>query len=333
MMNDTAERSGIILAAGRGTRMEPLSSQIPKALLPVLGKPLFGIIAGKLLREGASSLHANLFHLGAKIREYAALSGLPVTFYPETELLDTGGGIGNMAGAIPPRGIVLIHNCDVISNIGFAPAIELHKASGALFTMILAGGTEERAPGPEGSAEGRLPPPHVALSGGGDVAGFAGRGAPAGALMCGYTGMAVMSPGAAPFFPIGKKAGLVDILLSMIEKRPGSVKGYLPGGGARSLSWSEAGTPSAYIDLHRRILSGGEFFDPALEPPPLPLYAGEGSAIDPFAEWKGFLCAGRNSSIGRGAFLEDCVVLDGASVVPGTSARSTVFFQGGEISG
>lgn len=147
--------------------MEPLSSRMPKALLPVLGKPLFGIIAGKLLREGASSLHANLFHLGARIREYAAMSGLPVTFHPEAELLDTGGGIGNMAGAIPPGGVALVHNCDVISNICFAPAIEMHRASGALFTMILAGGPQERRPGPEGSAAGRLPAPrgHFRLRG------------------------------------------------------------------------------------------------------------------------------------------------------------------------
>ncbi len=327
----------MILAAGRGTRMEPLSSCLPKALFPVLGKPLFGIIAEKLLREGAVHLHANLYHLGAQIEEYALGASFPVTFHREEELLDTGGGIGNMAAVLRDTGIALIHNCDVISSAGFGPAIEMHRRTGALFTMML-------ATGPEGTPSGRMPPPHVAVSDDGNITGFAGRGTSLGAGlkpadsgqapgMYGYTGMAVMSMEAVDHFPVGKKAGLVDILLSMIDKRPGSVKGYIIDGGAHPFTWAETGTIPAYIDLHRRILNGRELFDPTLKPPRLPLYAGDGSVIDPRARWKGFLCVGRESSIGKNVFLEDCVVLDKVTLAPGVCGKSTVFYPGGEISG
>jgi MurNAc alpha-1-phosphate uridylyltransferase len=68
---------GIILAAGKGTRMQPLTDRVPKPLLPVTGVPVLEIAAGKLLRTGASRLHINLFHLGGMIREYAEGKGWP----------------------------------------------------------------------------------------------------------------------------------------------------------------------------------------------------------------------------------------------------------------
>jgi NDP-sugar pyrophosphorylase family protein len=71
----------------------------------------------------------------------------------------------------------------------------------------------------------------------------------------------------------------------------------------------------------------GTFFDPALPPPPLPLRAGEGSSIDPGAEWRGFLDVGRNARIERNTFLEDCVLLESAVVREGARLTRAVIYD------
>jgi NDP-sugar pyrophosphorylase family protein len=305
---------GIILAAGKGTRMLPLTEAVPKPLLPVTGVPLIEIAAEKLLRCGAARLHVNLYHLGGTIREFAGAADWPVVFHEEQELLDTGGGIGNMAGDLGDADHILLHNGDIITSAGFGEALEFHAGRNALVTMMLMR--------PEES--GRTPPAAVTVDEKGNAT-YIGPSPPAGRPALGYTGMAVISGTALRFFP-REKAGLVPVLLEMISHEPGSVAGF-DISDLNCPCWGEIGSPESYLDIHRRIMLERVRFDEALPPPALPLRAGRGSSIDPGAEWAGFLDVGDNALIEGNTFLEDCVVLEGAAVRSGTRLRSAIIFD------
>ena len=322
---------GMILAAGLGTRMGKLSSFLPKPLVPVLGRPLFGLIADKLVREGAGHIHSNIHHLPEKIELYAEREDLPVTFHREETLLDTGGGIGNMASSCRETDLVLLHNGDILTNISYGPAIEAHLDSGALFTMILLGaGTNVIHPPLQVVTDHDN---HL-ISIGGDP-----RNDAKGTVRSGYTGLAIISPEAFDYFPNGEKAGLVEILLKMISVDPGSVIGFRVGKETASLpdtgpvAWAEAGTPSLLLDLHRRILVGGERFTPSIPATSMPLFAGKGTNIAPGVRWKGFLSLGKNSVVNRNTMLEDCVILDDTIVEPGTECIRSIIYPDGMIEG
>ncbi len=308
---------GIILAAGKGTRMLPLTGLIPKPLLPVTGVPMLEIAAAKLLRSGASRLHINLFHLGEMIREYADGRNWPVVFHEEKELLDTGGGIGNMAADLSGADHVLLHNGDILSSFGFDEALESHIGRKAMVTMILM----------KPEKGGRTPPAAVTVNAGGDVLDI-GPSPPDDSTALGYTGMAIISGEALAYFPAEKK-GLVPVLLEMISRRPGSVAGFNAStiSSTDQTAWGEIGSPQSYLDIHRRILLERVRFDGAVPPPPIPLRAGDDSSIDPGADWTGFLDVGNGARIEGNTFLEDCVVMEGAAVRSGARLRSAIIYD------
>ncbi len=313
---------GIILAAGKGTRMLPLTGKLPKPLLPVTGVPLLEILADKLLRSGVSRLHINLFHLGDMIREYAGGKDWPVLFHEEKELLDTGGGIGNMAPDLRDADHVLLHNGDILSSFSFDEALEYHIGRKAMVTMILM----------EPEMGGRTPPAAVTMNAGGDVLDI-GPSPPAASTegastAMGYTGMAVLSGDALEYFPREKK-GLVPVLLEMISHSPGSVAGFNASAISSSdeTAWGEIGSPQSYLDIHRRIMLEMVRFDRAVLPSTVPLRTGEGASIDPGARWAGFLDVGKGALIEGNTFLENCVVMDGAVVRDGTRLSSVIVYD------
>ncbi len=338
MRNDTENGTafgtiaGVILAAGHGTRMHPLTDAIPKPLLPVLGVPLLEIIIQRLLGAGAAMIHANLYHLADRIAEYAGRRDWPVTFHRETELLGTGGGIGNIGAHLPPCDLILLQNGDILSNIDFGAAISRHQGSGALVTMIVVPAAVGSAANDAETDAFRRPPPSVRVNDGGFVTAVGASpetdGEPA---ELGYTGMAVLSPAALEYFPRGEPGGLVETIQAMTAERPGAVAAYNPATRGNEFHWGEIGSCGGYLDLHRRILVEKTLFDPLLPPPPLPLHVGDGSTIDPGAGWRGFLAVGSNATIERNVILEDCVVLDGTFVASGSSHRRAVLFPEGII--
>ena len=318
MRDATPIISGIILAAGYGERMLPLTDTLPKPLFPILGTPLFEILVRKLMRHGAADIHCNLHHLPGKIEEFAEGTGWPVRFHRERELLGTGGGVGNMADGIAGADIILLHNGDIISGLRYESAISLHRKRGALVTLVLV------PSGPKANVATDADDGVVAI--GEAAAGHARR-----ARLLGYTGMAVLSPESLPFFPRGEKAELVPILTAMMRKRPGSVVGWNAAANGERYAWGDAGSPEGYLAIHRSILVDKVRFDPALEPPPLSIHAGEGAVVDPGTEWKGFCEIGPRAVIERDARLEDCVVLADTVVARGSVHRNEILFTGGAL--
>ncbi len=88
----------MILAAGKGTRLAPLTERTPKPLLPLRGKPLIQWQVEALIAAGVTDIVINLHHLGEQIASYlgdGSRFGATIEYSRETELLETGGGIVN----------------------------------------------------------------------------------------------------------------------------------------------------------------------------------------------------------------------------------------------
>ncbi len=317
--------AGMILAAGYGKRMRPLTSYIPKPLIPVLGIPMIELVAAKLTSEGASRLYANSHHLTEKIEEHVLERGLPIKLHREETLLGTGGGIGNMAASLLDEEIVLLANSDILTDIQFGPAVAQHIRTKALATMILVSGDPSLP-------ASFFPPPHVIAGPDGSILGFikAGGNRQEAGRYYGYTGMSVLSRDALGYFPSTEKKGLLDILRIMISERPGSVAGYIVPQ-SPAFSWSEIGAPRSFIELHERLLSGRETFSPLLETPPLPLHAGTNASIPQDLKWQGFLEIGANVAIGRGCSLKNCVILKDSVIGDGRSMENIIVFPEGEM--
>ena len=108
----------MIFAAGLGTRLKPMTDTMPKALVPVGGRPLLQILLEKLARHGCTEAVINVHHFADMIEEWCAShqTDISIRFSDErAELLETGGGIRH-AMPMLSGGRFLIHNVDILSN-------------------------------------------------------------------------------------------------------------------------------------------------------------------------------------------------------------------------
>ena len=115
----------MIFAAGKGTRLKPLTDVIPKALVPVDDVPLIQRVMQKIVDSGATRVIVNVHHHARQLENYLALlqmkfPSVEILISDESDnLLDTGGGIKHARGLFTntPPTPVLIHNCDILSNV------------------------------------------------------------------------------------------------------------------------------------------------------------------------------------------------------------------------
>lgn len=110
----------MIFAAGLGTRLKPLTDTMPKALVPVGGKPLIDRVMSKVIEAGATEIVVNVHHFAEQVKTHLAQKdwGVPVSISDESKaLLDTGGGLRHAAHLFSnDERPVLIHNVDILSN-------------------------------------------------------------------------------------------------------------------------------------------------------------------------------------------------------------------------
>jgi NDP-sugar pyrophosphorylase family protein len=134
----------MVLAAGLGTRLQPLTNDRPKALVEVAGHTLLELTLARLKSYGIVEVIINTHHLADKVAHYLSEHdnfGMRIEISREEFLLDTGGGLkraahfftGNEARNEP----FLLHNVDVLSNIDFASMLRHHRDTGALATLAV----------------------------------------------------------------------------------------------------------------------------------------------------------------------------------------------------
>jgi NDP-sugar pyrophosphorylase family protein len=130
---------GMVLAAGRGTRLHPLTEQTPKALIPVAGRPMIEYSLLLLKRYGIRDIIINLHHLGDQIQTYLGDGerwGLQITYSKEPELLDTGGGLLKAKPFLHGDTFIVI-NTDVLIDLSLTELIAFHGQNGAAATLVV----------------------------------------------------------------------------------------------------------------------------------------------------------------------------------------------------
>jgi NDP-sugar pyrophosphorylase family protein len=234
----------MILAAGVGSRLRPLTDETPKALVEVDGAPMIEHVIRRLRSAGVTEILVNLFHLGDRIVEFLVSKsdfGLRVAFTREAELLDTGGGVKNAAWFFDDGRPFFLHNVDVLSDIDLPGLLRFHCGAGALATLAVQSRPSSRQllfdrggmlcgrKTPEGSewARGEV----------GDVAHLA------------FTGIHVIDPA---IFPQMTETGAFPITRTYLR---------LAGEGARIAAfradgsyWQDIGSPEKLKEARRRAL-------------------------------------------------------------------------------
>jgi NDP-sugar pyrophosphorylase family protein len=135
----------MVLAAGLGTRLRPLTDNRPKALVEMAGRTLLEITLARLRAFGTSEVIINVHHFADMVIEYLKINknfGMRIDISREDVLLDTGGGLKKAAWFFleDPNRLdepFLLHNVDVVSTIDFARMLRFHKKNRALATLAV----------------------------------------------------------------------------------------------------------------------------------------------------------------------------------------------------
>ena len=227
----------MILAAGEGTRLKPLTERLPKPLIEIGGVPIIEIVLNRLLKAGVDGVAINTWHLADKVESFLnkAQSRLGVKIHVSREevLLDTGGGIKKAAAFLNDGRPFFVHNADVLSEIDLGALYRCHERSGALATLAVSD-----RPGPRRllfDASGRLVGREAA-----------GEAPEPGVRALAFNGIHVLSPG---IFNMLGETGAFSIIASYLRlaEKGENLLAYDVG----SARWLDIGTPES-LDRARK---------------------------------------------------------------------------------
>jgi mannose-1-phosphate guanylyltransferase len=308
----------LVLAAGRGARLRPLTDAIPKPLLPVAGEPVLGHTLRRLAEAGCEAAAVNLHHRAGEIRRRFGreLAGLPLTWSEEPILLGTWGALQPLRGFFAGADLVLIVNGDSLCRWPLAALVRRHLGSGAAATLLLASRAD---PAEFGGG--------VALGRGGAILSLrpaAAELARSGAMRRRvFAGAHVLAPWLLERIEDGPGAANVpsdivhDLYEPLLAERPGCLATLTTG-----RHWHDLGTPRRYLAAALGwVAARGR---------------GQGRWISPGAEVSRGAAVRRSSveaacRIGDGAAVEGSVLLPGAAVGAGALVRGSILGPGVEL--
>jgi NDP-sugar pyrophosphorylase family protein len=296
----------MIVAAGLGTRLRPLSELRPKPALPVRGLPLVAYHLALLARHGVREVVINVHHLPERLMEAARRWCPPqieLSFSFEPELLDTGGGIRAVADFLRQSDPCLLLGGDMLLDVDLSGLVERHRARGVAVSMLL-------RDDPRAASFGS-----IGTDAAGHVRRIGSRFDLGGSVRSGvYTWVNVVSARALADLPERRIFGHLDhwIAPRLAAGARDVIAELAPPG---DCLWEPVGTPAEYLEVNLRPLRLSY-----LDPEAVATRAGARFAPD--------LVIGAGATLGAGASLQRAVVWDGEMVPPGLSARDGVFAGG-----
>ena len=235
----------MVLAAGLGIRLRPLTESVPKPLLPVGPYPLLVWNLLLLRRHGVEQVMINLHYLGEQIRQELGDGsdwGMHLSYSHEPVLLGTGGGIKRV-GDFFDDGPFLVLNGDTIADLDLSQLVACHRKKEALATMALRGDADVEHWGVvETDKDDRV----LRICGKGCAA--IKDDVPPCRRM--FAGVHVLDPRMLRHVPHGGCSSIIDAYVWWLER------GAMVGGYVFSGYWSDVGTPERYAQVQRDVEAG-----------------------------------------------------------------------------
>src|ERR671910_502885 len=337
----------IVLAAGKGTRLFPLTGEIPKPMAPVVDTAIIRHIFDLLARHGVSEARVNVHYLADALltaySEESCVNGMSVRLVREKELSGTAGGVKNLA-RIAPAGEFdepfVVVSGDALTDVDIKELVSFHKEKGALATIALHRVYDTSEFGV------------VEVDEDGNILGFQEKPAPEEAISTlANTGIYVLEPRALDYVP---EDAFFDFAKDVFPRYLENEERFVGYQGV--FYWSDIGTLAAYRQAQYEVLSGKVRVEIPGEKRGESLWVGEDAQIHPSANIEGHVLVGRDAVVGRdvtlagdvtvgsdcwvrpsatikrsillpgasvgdGAYLEDCIVGHGYDVRPGETIR------------
>jgi mannose-1-phosphate guanylyltransferase len=313
-MTGNSALTAVILAAGLGTRLRPMSYRVPKPLFPILNRPLLGLILSQLENAGFSRIAINTHYLAADIRRYLETQNqwhLEIFLSFEAEILGIGGGLRHMADFLGDSPFLVI-NGDIVTDLDFAEIHRQHRHN-ALTTMILHDYPRFN---------------NVWLAENGQVAAFGLPPAgPMPSAPLAFTGVQVVSPRIFDLIEPQKYVNIIDTYRQAISAgepvAPVIKQGFY---------WQDIGTPQDYLEIHQRLLKNELPGFTAFYPPITDPFLAAGVTVGAGSQMAGGVCLGPGVKVGAGVYLQNTVVWADAVIDPGVRLEDCVVGQGVRVS-
>jgi mannose-1-phosphate guanylyltransferase len=301
------------MAAGLGTRLRPLTYDVPKPMVPVANRPIMEHILAVLARHDVREVIANLHWFPETIREHfgdGSRLGIDLSYSHEEALLGTAGGVRNVREFLGDAHFCVLA-ADALTDLDLGALVSTHRERGWIATLAT-----KRVPnvgeygvvvaGPDGRVQGfqEKPDPAEALS---DLANCM---------------IYVLEPEIFDYFPATQE---VDFALDVF---PALLEHDVPFGvHVADAYWNDVGSLPEYLQGNLDVLSGAVDVEPAGEL----LDAETGTALDA-VEQSGRVLVGDGARMGEGVRLDGPVVLgSGAVVGSGARVRESVLLPGAEV--
>lgn len=308
-------RQAFVLGAGLGTRLRPLTEQLPKPLVPIFQKPLITFAFDHLIDAGCEKFCINTHHQPQCFEEIFPekfYRGRALRFRHEPVLLETAGGIANVADLLGEEPF-FVYNADILSDLPLAPLLEEHVRADNIVTLAL-----RSTAGPRHISfdreRGRIT----------DIRNMLGTGRPEEFV---FTGIYAVQPEFLSWLEPGVKRSVIPAFLEMI-RRGAKLGGVVVDEG----HWWDVGTRAAYMKLHRDL--------PGIPFPrhPVPDKCWRASVhasaqIADGAKVCGSSVIGAGVMVGPGAILENTIAWPQAQIASRSDLRGCIVRSGQKAEG
>jgi len=305
----------MVLAAGKGTRLYPLTGEIPKPMAPIAGTPIIQHIFELLAEAGTQEVHVNVCYLADALLEAygetSTVQGMDVHLSREEELRGTAGGVKRLEGNFDDTFVVIMG--DALTDIDVGEVVAFHKEKGALATIAL-----KRV---EDTSEYGV----VELGPAGNILGFQEKPDPEEAVSnLANTGIYVFEPGVFDYIP---KDTFFDFAKDVFPRLLEAGENFV--GYEGDFFWSDIGNLEAYREAHHAVLSGQVRVRVSGERWGESLWVGEDARIHPSADLEGRVAVGGDVLIGSDATLSgDVTIGSGCRVRPDATIKRSILLPG-----
>ena len=314
-----APLKAMVLAAGKGTRLFPLTGEVPKPLAPVVDTPIIHHIFQLLSGHGFAEAHVNVHYLAdallAAYGEESRINGMTVRLHREGELLGTAGGVKRLAPNFEGDTFVVVSG-DALTDVDLGEMVRFHKEKGALATVALRRVFDTSEFGV------------VELDEDANILGFQEKPKAEEAISTlANTGIYVFEPRALEYAPAGVFFDFArDVFPRFLEAGERFV-GY-----EGDFYWSDIGTLEAYRQAQYDVLSGRVRVKVPGEKRGESLWVGEYAQIHPSVVVEGHVLVGKDAVVGRGVTLSgDVTVGTDCWVRPNATIRRSILLPGASV--